>query len=95
MTAEIAPVVRNEAAKRADYDNAVAAETAKALAEAQLGAIANAATSTDATGARGVLAAAEVAVASAVEQRKYHQGRLTFEEQRTTPLQTMLVAVEG
>lgn len=93
MTAEIAPVVRNEAAKRADYDNAVAAETAKALAEAQLGAIANSAT--DATGARGVLAAAEVAVASAVEQRKYHQGRLTFEEQRTTPLQTMLVAVEG
>lgn len=92
LTEDIAPIAMAEAALKTEYDAILAAEALKASNEKLLGNEAQAASqdgqtpATEADGARGVLVAAEVAVASAAEQRKYHEGRRDFYKQKADPL---------
>jgi len=92
LTAEIAPIARLEATAWTAWNDAKDAEENKALATSQLGAdaVVGISSTTPATHARGVVVAAQVAVDSITEQRKYHQGRVAFETEKTSPLYTIM-----
>lgn len=89
LTQEIAPVARAESDARANLATALAAEATKDAANVELGTAASSSTADDATGAYAIKDAAQTAVDSIVEQRKYHQGRLDFYTQVLEPLTTI------
>jgi hypothetical protein len=103
LTAEIAPLARDESAAKTAYDAAVAAQAVRVAATAELGDLAVAANASAvppvvaaaATGARAVLDAAAATKASVEAQQAFHDARADWAADNLAPVATELADVKA